>query len=164
MALTWVFVIGCKHKFVRMAHPERMTSPLVTTEIEALVNSWRRDLRARNLAPETIKTYGESADRLFAHLGAEGVTMAAGVSREDVSDFITDLLATRSASTASVRFRALQQFFTWLVDGEETGISPMAKRRGFRVGFERHGCGCEPAKFQVVSPTFRRWATSWGRE
>ena len=87
-----------------MAHPERMTSPLVTTEIEALVNSWRRDLRARNLAPETIKTYGESADRLVAHLGAEGVTMAADVSREDVSDFTTDLLATRSASTASVRF------------------------------------------------------------
>jgi hypothetical protein len=37
----------------------------------------------------------------------------------------------------------------------------MAKRRGFRVGFERHGCGCEPAESQVVSPTFRRWATSW---
>jgi len=32
--------------------------------------------------------------------------MAADVTREHVSDFITDLLATRSASTASVRFRA----------------------------------------------------------
>jgi hypothetical protein len=93
-----VFVIGCKHKFVRMAHPARMTSPLVTTEIEALVNSWRRDLRARNLAPKTIKTYGESA-----------VTVAADVSREDVSDFITDLLAMRSTATTSVRLRALQQ-------------------------------------------------------
>ena len=112
-----------------MAHPERITSPLVTTEIEALVNSWRRDLRARNLAPKTIKTYGESADQLVAHLAATGVTVVADVSREHVSGFITDLLATRSASTASVRFRALQQFFMWLVDEEEIATSPMAKLR-----------------------------------
>jgi integrase/recombinase XerC len=104
-----------------------MTSPLVTTEIEALVNSWRRDLRARNLARKTIKTYGESADQLIAHLAGNGVTTAADVSREHVSDFITQLLATRSASTASVRFRALQQFFAWLVDEEEIAVSPMAK-------------------------------------
>jgi site-specific recombinase XerD len=106
-----------------------MTSPLVTTEIEALVNSWRRDLRARNLARKTIKTYGESADQLIAHLAGNGVTTAADVSREHVSDFITQLLATRSASTASVRFRALQQFFAWLVDEEEIAVSPMAKLR-----------------------------------
>ena len=113
-----------------MAHPERMTSPLVTTEIEALV-TWCRDLRARNLAPKTIKTYSESADQLVAHLDVEGVTMAGDVSREQVSDFITDLLATRSASTASVRFRALQQFFAWLVDEEEIerATSPMARLR-----------------------------------
>jgi site-specific recombinase XerD len=101
----------------------------VTAEIEALVNSWRRDLRARNLARKTIKTYGESADQLVAHLAAEGVTTAAEISREHVSDFITELLATRSASTASVRFRALQQFFAWLVDEEEIATSPMAKLR-----------------------------------
>lgn len=101
----------------------------MTAEIEALVNSWRRDLRARNLARKTIKTYGESADQLVAHLAAEGVTTAADISREHVSDFITELLATRSASTASVRFRALQQLFAWLVDEEEIATSPMAKLR-----------------------------------
>jgi site-specific recombinase XerD len=106
-----------------------MTSPLVTTEIEALVGSWLRDLRARNLARKTIKTYGESADQLVAHLAEVGVTEAQAVTREHVSDFITDLLATRSPSTASVRFRALQQFFTWLVDEEEIKVSPMARLR-----------------------------------
>jgi integrase len=111
-----------------MAHPEQMTSPLVTTEIEALV-TWCRDLRARNLAPETIKTYGESADQVVAHLDVEGVTMAGDGAREQVSDFITDLLATRSASTATVRFRALQQFFAWLVDEEQIATSPMARLR-----------------------------------
>jgi hypothetical protein len=43
------------------------------------------------------------------------------------------------------------------------GCMPTAKRRGFRVGFERDGCGWEPAESQDVAPTFRRWATSWGR-
>ena len=92
-------------------------------------NSWRRDLRARNLARKTIKTYGESADQLVAHLAAEGVTTAAEISQEHVSDFMTELLATRSASTASVRFRALQQFFARLVDEEEIATSPMTKLR-----------------------------------
>jgi hypothetical protein len=66
VALTRVFVSGRKHRFVRTVHIQRITSPFVTTEIESLVNSWRRDLRARNLAPKTIKTYGESADQLVA--------------------------------------------------------------------------------------------------
>jgi site-specific recombinase XerD len=101
----------------------------VTTEIEALVQSWRRDLRARNLARKTIKTYGESADQLVAHLAAAGVTTVEAVTREHVSDFITHLLAVRSPATASVRFRALQQFFAWLVDEEEIPKSPMAKLR-----------------------------------
>jgi site-specific recombinase XerD len=118
-----------KHGFVRTAHHQRITSPLVTTEIESLVNSWRRDLRARNLARKTIKTYGESADQLVARLVMAGVTEPEAVTREHVSDFITDLLATRSAATASVRFRALQQFFTWLVNEEEINVSPMAKLR-----------------------------------
>jgi integrase/recombinase XerC len=75
---------------------------------------------------KTIKTYRESADQLVAHLAAEGIRTAADVSRDHVSAFITHLLATCSASTASVRFRALQQFFAWLVDEEEIATSPMA--------------------------------------
>jgi len=127
--LTWVFVCGHKHQFVRTAHTQRMTSAAVTTEIEALVQSWRRDLRARNLARKTIKTYGESADQLVAHLAAAGVTTVEAVTREHLSDFITHLLAVRSPATASVRFRALQQFVSWLVDEEEISKSPMAKLR-----------------------------------
>ena len=58
-----------------------------------------------------------------------GVTEAQDVTSEHVSDFITYLLAAWSASTASVRFQALQQFFMWLVDEEEIAVSPMAKLR-----------------------------------
>lgn len=79
---------------------------------------------------DEIKTHGESADQLVvAHLVAEGVTAVGDITRDQVSDFITRLLATRSPSTASVRFRALQQFFSWLVDEEEIEVSPMAKLR-----------------------------------
>jgi hypothetical protein len=91
--VTWPFVSEGKHEFVRTAHTHWITSPLVTTEIEALVKSWRRDLRARNLAPKTVKTYGESADQLVAHLAGAGVTTVDAVTREHVSDFITHLLA-----------------------------------------------------------------------
>jgi hypothetical protein len=62
--------------------------------------------------------------------------LAADVSREHVSDFITHLLATRSVSTASVRFRALHQLFTWLVDEEEIAISPMATLRPPKISVQ----------------------------
>ena len=39
------------------------------------------------------------------------------------------LLETRSAATASVRFRALQQYFAWLVDDEHIETDPMAKMK-----------------------------------
>jgi integrase len=41
-----------------------------------------------------------------------------------VEAFISHLVDTRSASTASVRFRALQQFFAWLVDEMRAPIVP----------------------------------------
>jgi len=47
-----------------------------------------------------------------------------------VADFITHLIETRSPSTASVRFRSLQQFFGWLdEEGELAGANPMERMR-----------------------------------
>lgn len=98
--------------------------------LSSLVDSWRRDLRARNLAPKTIKTYGESADQLVAWVVDEHeVTVPAGVERDHIRGFISHLLDTKSPATASVRFRALQQFFNWLVDEGELGASPMERMK-----------------------------------
>ena len=36
---------------------------------------------------------------------------------------------TRSASTASIRYRALQQWFKWMVDEDEITVDPMARMR-----------------------------------
>jgi site-specific recombinase XerD len=101
----------------------------VSGEFSSLVDSWRRDLRARNLAPKTIKTYGESADQFAAWLDEQGVAGPAAVARDHIRDFMTYLLETKSPATASVRFRALQQLFNWLVDEGELDASPMERMK-----------------------------------
>ena len=102
----------------------------MASEFSSLVDSWRRDLRARNLAPKTIKTYGESADQFVAWLEEEReVTAPAAVERDHIRGFTSHLLDTRSAATASVRFRALQQLFNWLVDEGELDASPMERMK-----------------------------------
>jgi site-specific recombinase XerD len=97
--------------------------------VEQLVASWRRSLRQRNLAARTIETYVESASQLRGWLSDQGVTDVEEVTRDHVADFITHLIETRSASTASVRFRSLQQFFGWLAEEGELAANPMEKMR-----------------------------------
>jgi site-specific recombinase XerD len=98
--------------------------------VDELVASWRRSLRQRNLAARTIETYVESATQLCGWLADRGITDVDAVTRDCVADFITHLIETRSPSTASVRFRSLQQFFGWLAEeGELPGLNPMEKMR-----------------------------------
>jgi integrase/recombinase XerC len=98
--------------------------------VDQLVASWRRSLRQRNLAARTIETYVESATQLSGWLSDRGITDVDAVTRDHVADFITHLIETRSPSTASVRFRSVQQFFGWLDDeGELAGTNPMEKMR-----------------------------------
>lgn len=93
--------------------------------LEALSSSWIRSLRARNLSATTLATYRIAADQLDEHLAALGVPDVESVRREHVEDFISTLISTRSAATASVRYRSLQQLFNWLVEEEEIDRSPM---------------------------------------
>jgi integrase/recombinase XerC len=97
--------------------------------LRPLLVSWQRSLRARNLAPKTIKTYLEAASQLVDYVTAAGVESMAEIERHHVEDFIAEQIETRSAATASVRFRALQQLFTWCLDEEELDVNPMAKMR-----------------------------------
>lgn len=100
--------------------PER--SPLVAT----LLDSWDLAMRARNLADRTRTVYLDSARQLADHADADDL---AAVTRGQVQTFIAHLSGTRSASTASVRFRALQQLFKWLLDEGEIDANPMAGLR-----------------------------------
>jgi len=53
----------------------------------------------------------------------------ADLSRDHVEPFVADILTRFKPATASNRYRALQQFFTWAVDEREIGVSPMARMK-----------------------------------
>ena len=106
---------------------DRRTEP---GDLPLLAASFRRHLLAANKAPRTIEGYGEAVRLLAAFLAAQGMpTHVAALSREHVESFIADILTRSAPATASIRYRALQQFFKWAVDEGEIPVSPMAKMR-----------------------------------
>jgi len=98
-------------------------------DLERLGRSFERHLRAENKSPKTVTTYGESVAQLRVYLAGEGIASAHEVRREHLEGFMEHLLETRSAATASVRFRALQQFWKWLADDEHIESDPMSKMK-----------------------------------
>lgn len=100
--------------------------PSVGPDFWSLAESFRRSLLAENKSAATIKTYGEAL-RLFGDfLARRGMPQAiAHIRREHVEAFIADLLARCKPATASNRYRALQQFFTWAAAEGEIKTSPM---------------------------------------
>jgi site-specific recombinase XerD len=101
-----------------------------TGDVALLGESFRRHLLAANKAPRTIQTYLDAVRLLGAFLSAKGMPLSvAALSREHIESFIADTLSHSAPSTASIRYRALQQFFKWAVDEGEIPVSPMAKMR-----------------------------------
>jgi site-specific recombinase XerD len=49
------------------------------------------------------------------------------LTRDEISEFVTDQLARHKPTSAAVRFRALRRFYNWLVDEEIMTASPMAR-------------------------------------
>lgn len=88
-----------------------------------------RSLRARNVSVATQTTYRAAAAQLTRFLAAGDITTAAQVDRAAVEDWIGSLLETRSAATANNRYRAVQQWFAWMVEEDELAVSPLAKMR-----------------------------------
>lgn len=93
------------------------------------------DLRARNLSPRTVATYGEAIAQLGAFLAARGTAAPdpTTVSADDIRAFITDLLGRLSASTANNRYRGLNAYFNWLVEHDYVPASPMARLKPPKV-------------------------------
>jgi site-specific recombinase XerD len=98
--------------------------------VRALERSFELSLRAGNKSPRTVRTYLESIEQLTRFLEASGMPVdVAAIRREHIEAFVVDLLerARVRPSTASIRYRALQQFFKWAeTEGEITG-NPMAR-------------------------------------
>src|SRR5438105_1037315 len=100
----------------------------VPGDLSLLAKSFERYLRAANRSPRTVQTYLEAVTQLTRFLESAALPQeAAALRREHLEAFITDVLARCKPATASNRFRALQQFFGYLLDEGEIDHSPMAR-------------------------------------
>src|SRR3954451_19511044 len=97
---------------------------------ESLIRDFVRHLKGTNRALNTQTIYRRAAVGLVDHLEREGSLPAPRqLTRRQVEGYIGDLVETRSASTANVTYRALQQFMKWLLDEEEIDRSPMERMK-----------------------------------
>ena len=95
-----------------------MTLELLTVEHQLLLDSFLRALRAENCSQKTLSTYGQSVRQFIDFLHRKGILIApAHITREHVEDFITSLLEKWRPATANNRYRALNRYFKWLVEG-----------------------------------------------
>jgi site-specific recombinase XerD len=101
------------------------------TALDALYASWLRSMRARNLAPATVKTYAAGARQFLDWLAvhAPEVGTPEQVRRSDCESFLVELMGRASASTAKTRHTGMSRFFAFLVEEEEIARSPMDKVR-----------------------------------
>lgn len=81
-----------------------------------------RSLRAKNRSKRTIDSYLESLGQLVDfHAGAD----LADLAKPHIEDYLADVLETRSATTAALRFRSLRAFYNWAEGEEIVELSPM---------------------------------------
>lgn len=109
-------------------------SPLQAAEappdIAVLCESWTRSLLSGHKSPKTIETYTAGVTLLDAFLASRGMPRAvAHLKREHIEAFIVDLLERFRPATASNHYRALVQFFKWLVEEGEIKGSPMSRMK-----------------------------------
>jgi site-specific recombinase XerD len=98
--------------------------------VEKCATSWRLSLLSQNKSPRTIETYLAAVQQFNAFLIDQGFpTVVTHIEREHVEAYIASLLEDWSDSTASVRYRALRQFFKWLLEEDEIERSPMERMR-----------------------------------
>src|SRR4051812_24515285 len=97
---------------------------------DGLIRDFVRHLRGTNRAASTQRIYRRAATGLIDYLEGTGELVTPSLlRRRHVEGYIGHLVETRSASTANVVYRALQQFMKWLLDEEELDRSPMERMR-----------------------------------
>ena len=103
-------------------------------ELDRLVASWQRHLRAQRISPATIESYSIAVGQLRAFLVAQGMpTDPAAIAREHVEAFVSHLLALWKPATAHNRYRGCLAFFKWLVEEGELRETPMLRMKPPRL-------------------------------
>jgi integrase/recombinase XerC len=86
------------------------------------VRDFRAWLRSRNLAESTQRIYIGAVEQLADFLPD---TLPTDTRRRDLEAFVTRRLAQVKPATVSAEYRALQQFWKWMLREEEIQQSPM---------------------------------------
>lgn len=114
-----------------------------------LAASWKRSLRARNLSDNTQRIYGRAIDSFGEFLltydpqpdaddeparpAPTELEGDAGIHREHVQAYVTDLMERTSPGNAHQHFRSLKTFFNWCIEEEEMNRSPMRTMKAPQV-------------------------------
>jgi site-specific recombinase XerD len=109
-----------------MVKSGRAVQVATASDMRDLAQSFKRSLRAKNRAAETIKSYISTVEMFADFLSGRGLsTSIIGIGRKQVEDFMDDQLSRWKPKTARIRYGNLQQFFKWCVEEREIDESPM---------------------------------------
>ena len=108
----------------------RPPSTPAVDDLAGLLPDWSTHLRARNVAPSTIKGYVTVGENLLRYLREQGMpTSASALTRDHLEAFLAALGTRVSPATTARHYRSLQQLFRWLVEDGELSRSPMERMR-----------------------------------
>jgi site-specific recombinase XerD len=106
------------------------TGPSVAPDLSDLVGDLERSLVAGNKTLRTVELYGDSARRLIRFLQESGQsTLASEVGRPELEAFVADQLSRFKPATASLRYRAIAQFFKWMAEEGEIEDNPFLRMK-----------------------------------
>jgi integrase/recombinase XerC len=106
----------------------------VETTWLSLKRDFSTSLRAENKSPNTLRLYLGAVDKLHTWcLAHDGPDDPAQLTRAHVTGFMAAMHDQWKPATCSVVYRALQQFFGWMVREEEIDASPMDRMRAPQV-------------------------------
>jgi site-specific recombinase XerD len=109
----------------------------MTPSLESLRPSFILHLQAEGKSPRTLETYLDALDLFTSYLPDGGRTEVGRVRRSDIEGWLLSLQqAGNSPGTVSVRFRALRQFWRWIVEEGEIRASPTAGVRAPKVNVQ----------------------------
>ena len=92
-------------------------------DVERDFGAW---MRYRNLADSTQRIYSGAVREMVIYLAAaEGGPSPDEVTRRQVEAFVRHRLDLRKPATVSAEFRALQQFWKWMLREDEITVNPM---------------------------------------
>ncbi|MEP7215926.1 MAG: tyrosine-type recombinase/integrase [Anaerolineaceae bacterium] len=93
-------------------------------------DAFLRSLSAENKSPRTRQSYGEAVNLMAAFLRTHALPAAPElITREHLTAWINDMLATWKSATAANRYRGASRFFAYLVEAGELKESPMARMK-----------------------------------